>query len=540
MEPTQPESQPEEVQNVQENPSHEPQEQSHQQVEENAQKSQASVEEESKTESNNQPSKEATPQNSNRDEPPKTDENTEATAEKGKKMTLKDAATEVMKQLERENFANAYEGAVLDRKKESFNVFTDKEDKRKMDSDTQKGIIATIVTTVDTRVAWFDAGVQKTIKFFKDRASQEEEYVKIMTHGLPKLGTFFKDEQKPEILMNFGKALEECDDFHIRQSKNSEIMSKFIRLELLDNIIVTGEKEFKKQYETLKAPLNDFKKKILALNLERSKRQRAYIYAYNEAQRSGKISKERDMFHKEMEYIINGHEELKLLKAYSTQSLVLLNETVKLLVKRLTDIQKALTLYFQKYTDLYGYKASNPEVVMQLLQKFNGTEEIQQIFTVKNTLTLEEIKYFEQKTGKSEVTYQDIYNTLTANPPSIDILKSPLVLKSWKASRDAGLLKSTRNVFVVVTVDGHVLVIEKNTENPDLIEGCYILGMKNLKIMNKDEKKDFSTVEIMEVVPGFLMDSKTKLTLKFGSEDSAEEFRHYVYNYFNSAALDKK
>lgn len=73
-----------------------------------------------------------------------------------------------------------------------------------------------------------------------------------------------------------------------------------------------------------------------------------------------------------------------------------------------------------------------------------------------------------------------------------------------------------------------------------MIEGCYILGMRNLKIINNEDRKDFSIVEIMEVVQGFLMDSKTKLTLKFGSEDSAEEFRHYVYNYFNSAALDKK
>jgi len=540
MEPAQQESHPEEPQSVQENPSQEHEPQAVEKVEENHQQSSASVEEESKNEPNKAPSKEATPQNSNREEPKKSEENAENPEEEKKKKTLKDAANEVMKQLERENFANAYEGAVLDRKRESYQVFSDKEDKRRAETDSHKAIIATIISTVDSRVAWFDSGIKKTIKFFNDRATQEEEYVKIMTTGLPKLGTFFRDETKPELLMNFGKALEECDDFHIRQSKNSEVMSVFIRKHILETIVQVGEKEFKKAYETLKSPLSDFQKKLVALHAERAKRQKAYIYAYNEAQRSGKITKDRDMFHKEMESTINGHEELKLLKAYATQTLVLLNETVKLLVKRLTDIQKALTLYFQKYVDLYGYKASNPEVVMQLLQKFNGTEEIQQMFTVKNTLTLDEIKYFEQKTGKTEVTYQDVYNTLTANPPAINIVKSPLVLKSWKATRDAGILKTTRNCLVVVTVDGHVLVIEKNTENDDIIEGCYILGMKNLKIMNEEGKKDFSNVEIMEVVPGFLMDSKTKLTLKFGSEDSAEEFRHYVYNYFNSATLDKK
>ena len=545
MEQNQQETHPEEPQIHQENLPQEvqeqPQEQPVEQPEEHTEKTSASVEEEAK----NEPSKdsqgdEAPQKSSDREEPKKPEEEPEAEGKSGKKKTMKEAAQEVMKQLERENFANAYEGAVLDRKKESFSVFSDKEDKRKVESDTHKAIIATIIANVDSRVTWFEAGITKTIKFFKDRAAQEEEYVKIMTSGLPKIGTFFKDEAKPELLMNFGKALEECDEFHVRQSKNSEVMSKFIRKDLLEDLIIPSGKEFKKQFDTLRSPLDDFKKKLVGLNVERLKRQKAYIYAYNEAQRSGKITKDRDMFHKEMESVINGHEELKLLKAYATQTLVLLNETVKLLVKRISDIQKALTLYFQKYTDLYGYKASNPEVVMQLLQKFNSTEEIQQMFTIKNTLTLDEIKYFEQKCGKAEVTYQDVYNTMTAAPPAIDILASPLVLKSWRATRDAGLLKSTKFCFVVVTVDGHVLVIEKNAENAEMIEGCYILGMRNLKIINNEDRKDFSIVEIMEVVQGFLMDSKTKLTLKFGSEDSAEEFRHYVYNYFNSAALDKK
>jgi hypothetical protein len=175
---------------------------------------------------------------------------------------------------------------------------------------------------------------------------------------------------------------------------------------------------------------------------------------------------------------------------------------------------------------------------MQLLQKFNSAEEIQQIFSLKTCLSNDEFKYLREKTNKEEITYQDIFNIVNNVPSNPTFIKSPLVLKEWKATREAGLLKGTKQCSLIVTIDGHILVIDKSNDGESL-KAEYILNLKSLKIVN-DGNKDYSQVDVLEVTPGLLMDSKTKLSLKFENADSAEEFRHYVYNFYNTNTIEQK
>ena len=442
-------------------------------------------------------------------------------------------------ELNPQQFSRAYEGAILDRKRESFQVFQDREMERRNLVETHKTIITGLVGNIEAKVVWIGSGADKIVKFFKDRAAQEEGYVKIMTQGLPKMGTFFTDLANPGLFTDFSKALSECDDFHVRQSKNSEIMAQFLRKDLLEDTIIPSEKEFKKHYDLLKGPVDEHGKRLNSISQDAAKKMKSYIFNYNEAQRNSKpLTKDRDMFRKEMDYIKVGQEELHTLKIFGTQALLLLNEVVKLLIKRFAEIKKALGLYFMKYTEMYGSKAANPQIVLQLVEKFNSLIELQQVFSVNNMLKPEEIEYFKKKTKKSEVTYQEVFDVLALIPKMNPIVESPLVLKEWKATRDAGLLKGNKTCSVVVTIDSHVVVLEKSSDG-ETYDAFKTLKLQNMKIVSKEEKKDYSIVDILEVIPGLIIDSKTKLSLKFNNEDSAEEFRHYIYNYYNTNILDK-
>lgn len=426
--------------------------------------------------------------------------------------------------------------AVLERKRESFVNFQNIEQQRRGLVESHRAILINMVTNVDSKLQWIDTGVEKAVQFFKDRAQQEENYLKVMAQGLQKLGPSFKDAGQPDLFVNLSRALEECDEFHLRQSQNGELLVKFLRRNILEGIVLAAEKEFRTKLEVLITPLEEMKKKLTNLQQDRLKKLKNYVYSYNEAQRGNKITKDKDMFKHEIENLSLGYEELRIMKEYAAQALLLVNETVKMLVKRFLELQKAFDLYFNKYSELYGSKAANPDGAIQLVQRFNSFDEVQHAFTTNNLLKAEDLLYIKQKSGKIEVTYQEVFDVLVNLPNPPDITRSPLVIKEWKAQRDAGLLKGYKPCSVVITVDSNILVLEKSPEG-EVVVTDNILKLQNLKIMPADAKKDGSIVDIMEVIPGLILDSKKKVTLKFDNLDGAEEFRHYLYNYYSTTIL---
>lgn len=458
---------------------------------------------------------------------------------KTSKKPLEETAKEVMQEMNNQNLATAYSGAILDRKKESFQIYHNLETERRNTMEAHRVIISNLLANIDEKIALVETGIDRIVKFLKDRANQEEEYVKIMSSGLPKLGASFKNPTDASQFMNFARAMQECDDFHVRQSVNCNSLVIFIRKNVINDIIVPSEKEFKKQLHELQAPIEEIKKKLQAAATERVKKSKGYVVAYNEAQRGSKITKARDMFKNEMENVSLGYEEVRLMKSLAAKALILWNEVAKLLIKRFMDIQKAFNLYFQKYTDLYGTKAGNPEPVIQLMARLNAQDEVQQALRVRNMIKAEDLNYIRHKTGKTEVTFQEVFDVLADIPSPPDLAQSPLALKEWKAIKEGGLLRSNKQCSVIVSVDGNILVVER-TPDGELVETDAMLSLQNLKIVPRADKKESCSVEVLETTPGVLMDSKKKVTFKFLSIDSADEFTHYVNNYTHIRGLQQK
>lgn len=307
---------------------------------------------------------------------------------------------------------------------------------------------------------------------------------------------------------------------------------------ILDNLIISSEKEYRKKLDKIRDPVIDAKKKVTAVGQEIAKVSQKYNKLYEELQKKGKATdKEKDLFKKELECVIVGQEELKVIKAFAKSSMEFLNEVVKYLIVRLANIQKALTLYFQKCAEIYGKNASNIDGVIKIFGSFKSDSDIEQYFAVQNTFSQEEIQYFIERSGKSEIGYGEVYHVLvnlsTVKPPE----QRPLLLKEWKAHRETGgLLKSWKPAYVMVTADANVLVVEKNAEG-DFENIDLTLKMQRIKIQKNDERRDRSIVDLAEISPGLILNSKKSVTLKFDNEDMAEEFLHYVYNYFNSSIL---
>lgn len=268
-----------------------------------------------------------------------------------------------------------------------------------------------------------------------------------------------------------------------------------------------------------------------------TKKSTSYGKQYEEiVKKNAKPTKEKDLCKKELEVTITGQQELKASREFSHQALGYLNEVIKLAIIRLNLLQKALTQYFQKCSEIYGKTAANPDLLATIFAGFKSSDDIQDFFSVKHMFTPEEQKQLAELIPGKEITYGEIYTLLVekciAKPPD----HKPLVMKEWKASKEVGIIKSWKPVNLVITADGNILIVEKNAlSEPENID-C-VLKLQQIKIQKNDDRKDRSILDVVEITPGIILNSKTKLTLKFDTEDMAEEFLHYVYNYFNTSVI---
>lgn len=108
--------------------------------------------------------------------------------------------------------------------------------------------------------------------------------------------------------------------------------------------------------------------------------------------------------------------------------------------------------------------------------------------------------------------------------------KKSLEMKEWRVSKSTGLLKSTKYYQLIVTVDNNILLVELG-ENNDYHVVVDVLNLDKLKVEKLEERKDRSILDLVIVKQGLIFDSKNKNTVKFGNEDMADEFLHYLYNY---------
>jgi len=115
---------------------------------------------------------------------------------------------------------------------------------------------------MEKKLVWLEEGVEKVIKFFKEREAQEVEYSKQAKHGLPQIGEHFSHTVHPGLSADFTQGMKENDVFHSQQKKNSDILANFIQKNILDWILYPSEKEYKLQSGSLRVPLYAHRKKL--------------------------------------------------------------------------------------------------------------------------------------------------------------------------------------------------------------------------------------------------------------------------------------
>lgn len=397
-------------------------------------------------------------------------------------------------------------------------------------------IMDDLITGVERTLDWLDVGVSKVILFFKEREAQELEYTKTIKHGLTQVGDHFERSDHPDIMGNFSRVLKENDAFHAIDRKNSEILGMYIRKDILDWILIPSEKTYKQQAEALLKPLHDTRKK---LNHAASKRQKAYnkyFKTYDSITRNAKAStKEDNLFKRQLRYSLAAREELRMLRLYNEQGLSVVNEFSRLAPQRVQEVQKAYSLYLQKYSELYQNNSVTPSPVLQLINQTNGPDAVQSFFTVRNMTTPHNYQFLEKAMGiyNREVTFEDLNLFLVNFPESVDPARSAFVIKEWAAVKIAGILRKNKACNVIATKMNNIIIIERKHEEKETGKVKTPMHLGLTKVEEVGPMEDGTMVKVIERTPGTLFTHTNKAKLKFESIADAQEFTQYVNSQMN-------
>jgi len=300
--------------------------------------------------------------------------------------------------------------------------------------------------------------------------------------------------------------MKENDEFHSQQKKNSEILGTFIQKNILDWILYPSEKEYKLQSSSLRVPLYTHRKKLDSASNTRSKYYDKYFKLYDTTQKnSGKpLKKEDGIFRRQLKYSLAAREEIRMLKLYNEQALQVTNEFLRLSTTRLAEVQKAFSLYLQKYTELYQNSATTPEPILELIERSNNTEAIQNIFSVKNLLQVDNYDLLTRKFNRGDITYSDLHEFLVNFPEYVDPAHTSFVLKEWEAVRQGSLLKKPRFCTVVATADKNILIVEKKHEEKETGKVRDPIHLIYTKVEDVVACTDGTLLKVVERAPGTL------------------------------------
>jgi hypothetical protein len=389
-----------------------------------------------------------------------------------------------------------------------------------------------LLAGMEKKLVWLEEGVEKVIKFFKERETQEMEYSKTVKHGLPQLGEHFSNTLQPGLSTDFTQGMKENDQFHTQQKKNSDILANLIQKNILDWMLYPSEKEYKLQAGSLRVPLYAHRKKLESAGNTRAKYYTKYFKLYDATQKnSGKpLKKEDGMFRRQLKYSLAAREEIRMLKLYNEQALLVINEFTRLSISRLAEVQKAFSLYLQKYTELYQNSATTPEPILELIEGSNNAAAVENIFSVRNLLQLDNYETLTKKFNRQEVDYPDIQEFLVNLHEYVDPAHSSFVLKEWEAMKQGTLLKKPTLCTVIATIDKNILIVERGHEEKEIGKVMNPLHLIYTKVEDVEASGDGTLLKVVERAPGTVFTHKTKTTLKFETPEEARDFLHYVNN----------
>jgi len=415
---------------------------------------------------------------------------------------------------------------------ENHQTFENWEVNRNLFFSDRLNVMDDLLAGMERKLDWLDAGVQKCILFFKERESQEIEYSKRVKHGLTQLGEHFERVEHGEAMSDFSRGMKESDAFHAQDTRNSEVLGLFIKKDILDWILIPSEKEYKLQAHSLRVPIADARKKLESVGKQRAKRYNKYFKVYDQIQRHPtKVSPKDDgVFQKQLKYSLSAREELRLLRLYDEQGLLVISEFTRLATVRMGEIQRAFSLYLQKYTELYSNSAPAPTPILELIERANGPEAIQALFSPRSLMSVPNYDFLTKKLGTSDITYPDLTSFLINFPESVDPARSSFVLREWDAVKEGSLLKRPKACTIIATTGNSLLIVEKKHEEQELGKVKVPLQTRFTKVENIEEGVDGTTLKVVERTPGTLFTHTHSTRLKFETQEDAQSFVNYLSN----------
>lgn len=413
---------------------------------------------------------------------------------------------------------------------ENHQTFENWEVNRNLFFSDRLNVMDDLLNGMERKLEWLETGVQKVLLFFKERESQEIEYSRRVKHGLTQVGEHFDRIENGEAMSDFTRGMKESDAFHAQETRNSESLGLFIKKDIIDWILVPSEKEYKLQAHSLRTPIKDARRRLEHLASQRSKRYNKYFKLYDHVQRNPtKVSpKESGIFKKQLKYSLTAREELRLLRLYNEQGLLVISEFTRLATMRMGEIQRAFSLYLQKYTELYSNSAPTPTPILELIERSNGPEAIQCLFSPRSLLSVPNQEFLSKRLGSTDLTYPDLSSFLINFPESVDPARSSFVLKEWDAVKEGNLLKKPRACTIIATTGNSLLIVEKKHEEREVGKVKHPLQMRFTKVENIEEGIDGTTLKVVERTPGTLFTHTSKARLKFETQEDAQSFVNYL------------
>ena len=433
-----------------------------------------------------------------------------------------------------EKFSNkievAYEKAVIDRKKASFYGFKQWEEKRAASLNVHRRYIEILIYRLDNRSVFGIECLDAIIRFFKERIFHEEVYAKSMTITNPKLGSLFQDLKVAEVTHGIlPKIFKEFDDYHGAYGKTYMQMAEYIQTAILNDLFDSFRKDYAKKVDSFKASISDKKRRLGAANKETIEKSALYGEYFSKGMKSGQFDKSKDMYNRELGFLQIGRNQMKMETELGKETIDYMENLKRLEIQRLDFIKRGFTKYFLKMGELFGKTRINPDISIKMIEALNPTDDIEKFFNIKTFFNEDEVRFIKlQFPNVTELTMKEIKSYFQSFEYKIPP-KSSLIMKEWKITKESGIFKGFRPYTIIATIDYNLLIIE---EKEDMTKPEKIMKMAQISLTSEN-RRDQSFVEILEVTPGLIIDSKNKILLKFQNSDTAEEFSHFIRNYNN-------
>lgn len=422
-----------------------------------------------------------------------------------------------------------FNDVVLQRRQTSFDRLRDWELKRSDSINNYRAVCEKVLTALDLKASISTSSFDTIVNFFETRREQEEHYHQSLTKKSSPLGQLFEDKDaKPQHRGVLPFVLKECDEFHIRHAKSSKDIASFIEQRILKSTLHDCQKAFSKLITSSKESFIEARRDINTINSKTQSKTRKYSNFYSEIMGESKKKKKKfDSYYKELAIMASAQKQIQEHLKFGKLVIEYWEALVKLERSRYQSLKKCVSLYLNRMTEIYGKSFSQPDIPLKSMETFNPDEEVAKIYHIHNIFdaaSAELICRERKVSSQVELDFKivkDFFFDLT-----LSLLNSqPLVVKEWLAKKESGILKSWKTCQIVITVDGNILLVDKSEPNvfkkPDAV---IKMERSNMKLRKDNE------IEIIESVPGIILNTKSKYLIKFDSNDQMEEFLHQINN----------